>query len=128
MSTLERTTTTVLKSFPKITSAWIFGSHARGQTRPDSDLDIAILVTDPLSTNELVQLSSKLSWETRQDRVDLVVLNEALPILAFEAISGLNVLCLDAAIQAEFSSLTCRLYEEDMAMWKRGLAYRREAS
>ena len=128
MSTLERSATNVLNSFPKITSAWLFGSHARGQARPDSDVDIAILVTEPLSTDELIRLSSKLSWETSQDRVDLVVLNEAPPILAFEAISGINLLCQDETAQAEFASLTCRLYEEDIAMWKRGLAYRREAS
>jgi predicted nucleotidyltransferase len=128
MSTLEEAASRVFEDFSKITSAWLFGSHARGQAGPSSDVDIAILVTAPLTTDELVSLSSKLSWEMGQDRVDLVVLNDALPILAFEAISGVNILCRDAAAQAGFFSLVCRLYEEDMAMWQRGLVYRREAS
>lgn len=128
MSTLEKTAARVLQEFSKISSAWIFGSHARNQARPDSDVDLAILVTAPLSTDELVRLSGRLSWELSEDRVDLVVLNSALPILCFEAISGINILCKDDAFQAEFFSLTCRQYEEDMAMWERGLAYRREAS
>lgn len=62
------------------------------------------------------------------DLVDLVVLNHASPILAFEAISGVNLLCRAQTFQAEFFSLTSRFYEDDMAMLARGLRYRRAAS
>ena len=128
MSTLNDTAKRILEGCPKISSAWLFGSRASGAARPDSDVDIAILVNAPLTVDELVSLSSELSWELREDHVDLVIVNDASPILAFEAISGTNLLCRSAAFQAEFFSLTCRLYEESMAMWERGLCYRREAS
>ena len=128
MSTLEEIARRVLERCSKVSSAWLFGSRVSGGARPDSDVDIAILVNSPLTVDELVSLSSELSWELREDHVDLVVLNDASPILAFEAISGINLLCGDAAFQAEFFSLTCRLYEESMTMWERGLRYRREAS
>lgn len=36
------TLTATLEKFPKIRSAWLFGSRARGQERPDSDLDIGL--------------------------------------------------------------------------------------
>jgi hypothetical protein len=62
------------------------------------------------------------------DYVDLVVLNKASPVLAFEAISGKNLLCKDPSFQAEFVSLTCRLYEDSMAMLERGFTYHCEAS
>lgn len=128
MSTLEASARRVLELHPKVSSAWLFGSHAKGSARPDSDVDIAVLLQTPLTTEELVELSASLSWELHKDFVDLVVLNDASPILAFEAISGKNLLCRDESLQAKFFSLTCRLYEDSMAMWERGLRYRREAS
>lgn len=128
MSTLEKTAQSVLENSPKVSSAWLFGSHAHGRARHDSDVDIAILTFSPLSSEELLRLSADLSWELREDRVDLVELNQASPILAFEAISGKNILCKDPNLQAEFFSLTCRLYEDSMAMLERGYSYRREAS
>lgn len=35
---------------PEIAAAWLFGSHARGEAREDSDVDIAILFRDPEAT------------------------------------------------------------------------------
>ena len=128
MSALESTARSVLENHPKISSAWLFGSHSRGEAGPESDVDIAVLVSAPLTSEEKIRLSAALSWELREDRVDLLVLNDAPPILCFEAISGKNLLCRDPARQAEFVSLTCRRYEDAIAMWERGLSYRREAS
>lgn len=127
MSPPEETIKRVLESSPKISSAWLFGSQARGAARPDSDVDIAVLLSAPLTTEETIGLSAELSWELKEDHVDLVILNGASPILAFEAISGVNLLCRDRAFQAEFFSLICRLYEDNMAMLDRGFRYRRQA-
>ena len=49
------------------------------------------------------------------DEVDLVVLNDANPILRFEAVSGRRLFTRDLLALAEFVSLTAREYEDEMA-------------
>jgi hypothetical protein len=58
------------------------------------------------------------------EAIDLVILNEANPILRFEAISGRPLFCRDLDQRAEFASLTAREYEDEMAQWQKSLAYR----
>lgn len=55
------------------------------------------------------------------DEIDLVVLNQASPILRFEAVSGLPVYTSDMEARATFVSLTAREYEDEMAQWRRAL-------
>jgi len=60
------------------------------------------------------------------EKVDLVVLNQADPILAFEAISGRFLCKNDQDQTAAFFSLVCREYEDVMANMedqRRGAAY-----
>jgi len=48
------TASSVIKSYPSITSAYLFGSYAKGTAHPDSDVDIAIFHPD-LSLDKLLQ-------------------------------------------------------------------------
>ena len=36
----------IIKSYPSITSAYLYGSYAKGTARPDSDVDIAIFLPE----------------------------------------------------------------------------------
>lgn len=45
-------------------------------------------------------------------------LNEANPILRFEAVSGKRLFCRDLSALAEFVSLAAREYEDEMAQWQ----------
>jgi hypothetical protein len=45
-----------------------------------------------------------------------VVLNDASPILRFEALCGRRICCADENRCAEFASLTAREYEDEMAL------------
>jgi len=51
-STLERITRTIHEKDP-LAVAYLFGSRARGNFRPDSDWDILILINDSKVTNEI---------------------------------------------------------------------------
>lgn len=114
----------VLEATSKVIAAWVFGSAQDGEVRPDGDVDIGVLMESLPSLDEQLELLLKLQKALQVDDVDLVILNEANPILRFEAISGQPLFCRDAVRRAEFASLTAREYEDAIALWQRGLAMR----
>jgi predicted nucleotidyltransferase len=64
---------------PDVVAAYLFGSHARGTARDDSDVDVAVLVRgEPASTLEGLGMDLLAQLEHDLGRpVDLVVLNRA---------------------------------------------------
>src|SRR5262249_37328287 len=114
----------VLASLPNVLAAWAFGSAQAGQVRAGSDLDIGVLFASPPSLDALADLRADLQAVWQFDHIDLVALNNASPILRFEAVSGGLLFCRNAERRAAFVSLTAREYEESMAMVQRGLAVR----
>ena len=73
-----------LAADPRIVYALLFGSGATGATHPDSDVDVAIGVggAPPLGLLDLGALAAKVEAATGR-RVDLVLLDEAPPALAY---------------------------------------------
>jgi predicted nucleotidyltransferase len=62
-----------------VACAYLFGSHARGEARPDSDVDLAVLFPEPPPAGLLgphETLAAELERRLRRP-VDLVVLNRA---------------------------------------------------
>ena len=51
---------TRLAKFPKVKKAWLFGSFARKDDRPGSDIDLVIEVLDPFSYFELAEVQHQL--------------------------------------------------------------------
>ncbi|MCB9099287.1 MAG: nucleotidyltransferase domain-containing protein [Anaerolineales bacterium] len=109
---------------PNIIAAWAFGSAQEGTIRDSGDIDIGILVESAPSLNELTRLLSRLQEALQFEDIDLVVLNDANPILRFEALSGRSLFCRDLSRRAEFASLTAREYEDAMAFFEWGLKQR----
>ena len=102
----------------KIIAAWAFGSAQDGVVREGGDLDTAVLTTTPLTFDEQLTLLGKLQAALQFEDVDLIILNEANPILRFEAVSGKRLFCRDLSAMAGFVSLTAREYEDEMAQWQ----------
>jgi uncharacterized protein len=75
-----------LAAEPEITAAWLFGSRARGDARPDSDVDVAVL---PVAGGNPGTLEQRLTWKIGaaralglpQDAVDLILLEQSSPLL-----------------------------------------------
>ncbi|NJN95206.1 MAG: nucleotidyltransferase domain-containing protein [Anaerolineales bacterium] len=109
----------VLAAAPNVMAAWVFGSAQTGQIRAGSDLDIGVLFDSTLPFDEQLRLLGDLQPVVPFAEIDLVPLNEANPILRFEAVSGRAIFCRDASRRAEFVSLTAREYEDEMAMVER---------
>ncbi|MCL7413191.1 MAG: nucleotidyltransferase domain-containing protein [ANME-2 cluster archaeon] len=70
--------------------AYLFGSTARANDGKLSDIDIAVYLNNGLSKQEQnqkrLELISGLSTLLKSDRIDLVIMNHAPPVLNFEVI------------------------------------------
>lgn len=90
-----------LQAYGKVGLAFLFGSMARGEAREDSDLDIAVAGTDPLSAADRLELMDRLAVLAGRP-VDLVDLRTAPPPLLRHALTT-GVLCLrtDSTLHAE---------------------------
>ena len=77
--------TAALLARPEILEAYLFGSRARGQSSPHSDIDVAVYVdraSAPVSPfGYAAGLSAVLMAALRERGVDVVVLNDAPPLL-----------------------------------------------
>lgn len=110
-----------LATDPNVLAAYHFGSSRQGCIRAGADVDIGVLFYRAPSLDELATLREAVQSVLVFDDVDLVVLNNASPILRFEAISGRSVYTADPEARATFDSLTAREYEDEMAQWQRAL-------
>ena len=84
----------------EILEAYLFGSHARGKARPDSDVDVAVYIDEALADEGhwgyRAELTTDLMVALGANEVDVVVLNEA-PILLYHRVlrDGVRLLSRD---------------------------------
>ena len=84
---------------PKLTSlfdasdvvlAYLFGSEAKGTANRESDIDIAVLLSDQIPQAEygqrVVDLNTELIGIFQRDAIDVALLNTAPPLLAFQVV------------------------------------------
>jgi uncharacterized protein len=72
------------QSYPAILSVYLFGSHSTGKAKPESDLDLAILL-QPGQEDDFPVLELAVSLEKALGRrLDLVILNRAGELLKYE--------------------------------------------
>ena len=79
--------------YPEIDAVYLFGSRAAGKSGPLSDVDIGVLLdTNRVRSKDLFRVRLNLITQAmeacRRSDVDLVLLNEAGPLLAYEVVSG----------------------------------------
>ena len=68
----------------RVLGAWLYGSHVRGEARPDSDIDLGVLCDAALDAVELFDASGRLATRLGAP-VDLVDLRRAGGLLRVEA-------------------------------------------
>ena len=122
-----RQTTSIWEETPEVIAAWAFGSAWNGQIAPGSDADVGVWFETRPTFERQLALLARLQEALGADEVDLVVLNDANPVLRFEAISGRSLFCRDRSRCAGFASLTAREYEDAMAFWEHGMRTRSKA-
>ena len=97
-------------------AVYVFGSAATGRIRSDSDLDLAILPSAPISALKLFEARMQLAEIVRRD-VDLIDLSSASTVLCKEVLAGGRLLYeTDVLRRAEFEMYSlsdyARLNEE----------------
>src|SRR5262249_32792647 len=74
-----------LRDRSEVLEAYLFGSQARGDVHAESDVDVAVYVdcsrADDSAFGIAAELSTILASATGQDQVDIVLLNDAPPLL-----------------------------------------------
>ena len=107
--------TAVFAADSRVVLAVIFGSARDGTVRKGSDVDIGVLLSPAATPLEFyafyLEMTSRLNTIPELDLVDL---NHANSVLAFEALCGQRVFVRDNEIVAVFSSQVARQYEDDM--------------
>lgn len=97
-----------------MTLAYLFGSVAQGRERADSDLDVAVQFGDPIAPERYgelrVQILTDLVGLTHTDDVDLVVLDDASPLLAFKVIDTGRLFLGERLQQVRFEVRTIQRY------------------
>lgn len=126
-ATVRAAIVSVLERHPSVTMAILFGSLAAGRGRPDSDLDLAVSTTAPLTVVARVELIDELAAAVGRP-IDLIDLTQAHgPLLQQVLTTGRLMLCRNRTEYAEL--LRRQAYEEAdlMPYYRRILATRRQA-
>ena len=89
-----------LDARPEVLEAYLFGSRGRGQSQSLSDVDVAVYVDPTRLPNApfgyVADLTAALATALRSNAVDLVVLNQAPPLLYHRVLrDGVRVMTRD---------------------------------
>lgn len=96
-----------LASHDAVRAAYLFGSQARGDARPDSDIDIGVLYRSPQPLGTTAVLEATLTQASGQ-KVDLVDVGGASAFLALEIVRGERIFTRDATDTDRFELYVLR--------------------
>lgn len=107
---VEHALARVLEAWPTIRAAWLFGSTARNESGPLSDIDVAILGGAQFTFDERAQLTADLTGAVGKP-CDVVVVEQASPVLGREVVdTGRRFLCRDADAADAWEDFAVRRY------------------
>ena len=117
LAAASRAVARVVARHPDIQAAYIFGSVAQGRARPDSDIDVAVLLgrrlPDARALRYRLTLAGELGAALRRNDVQLVILNDAPPLLAQRVLSrGVLVFQRSRAVRVRFQVATAQRFED----------------
>jgi len=128
MSHVKEYLKSLLSGLPELELAFLFGSRAVGTHRPDSDIDLAILLEEPMTPEQKQALIERVSAQVGCP-VDIVDLFDAPEPVLGEVLKGDRLLGDNVAYArlltrhvmnvADFLPLRQRILDERRAAWTR---------
>ena len=119
----EKELTEYFSSKDSIILAYLFGSTVRGDTGRLSDVDIGVLLDEKLSKKDRFDLELKLMGEIaaliKKNKIDLVVLNEAPLLLAYNIIKNGIILKSSETERVKFETKLLSMYMDEKYYIKR---------
>jgi predicted nucleotidyltransferase len=118
-------TQAIRENFPDVSFVYLFGSAKNGVVKPGSDIDIAAYY-------EGKDIFFRFSMESIIEKIipdipiDIVELQKAGPVLAFEVLCGTPLFIREECMEKylDFYTRTCCLYEDEIYWMKKRLTYR----
>lgn len=116
VSKMRRGLQAVGRARREIAALYLFGSSVAGTTGPLSDLDVAVLVREPRRKSmgrldQRLALMGDIGHACRRSDVDVVTLNEAPPLLAYEVVTHGTILYeRDHQARVAFEARTLQRY------------------
>jgi uncharacterized protein len=111
-------------SLDGIVLAYLFGSHARGQAWAHSDVDVAVLLADHPDDDRCfdarLEVIGGLMEILNTDEVDVLILNQAPPALAYAVLrDGILLYCRHHQARIEYQLHTLNEYLDFEPILKR---------
>lgn len=127
-SDIERAVARCASKRREVAAAYVFGSVATGRARKDSDVDVAVLLGRPLSASRALsyrlKLMADLGSALHRSDVDLVLLNDASPLLAHRVLSkGRLVFERSRSARVRFQVRTASRYADVIPMYETQIRY-----
>jgi len=103
---LKAAVCSALKNYPEVELVYLFGSQVSGNTGPQSDYDLGVLVNRAAHVNRFrEQFAHEVGDALETDRIDIVLLNEAPIELAYSIIAqGIVLYQHDLATRVEYEA------------------------
>ena len=99
----------ILMGYEGIIFAYIFGSYVQEKMRTNSDVDIAIYLSDKINTETYLKIKADLS-EIFKKEIDLIILNNATPLLKYQVYKN-NILLFTRSKTIESNYKVKTLFE-----------------
>jgi predicted nucleotidyltransferase len=113
---------------PEIQAAYVFGSVATGRVRADSDVDVAVLIDRRIRRSRTLsyrlKLMADLGSALHRSDVEVVILNDAPPLLAHRVLSrGVLAFERSRSARVRFQVKTAAQYLDLIPMFETHIRY-----
>ncbi len=117
MSNAQAMIAMILAQYPRSQAVYLFGSYGTADERPQSDVDIAVLLpveeAKQVDSWQWLELAQSVASAVGRDVADLINLREVDLVLRKEIIfTGRRICTVDENMADQFEMLTTSLYQQ----------------